>query len=134
MSQDIRWKQRFANYEKALAHLQEAATFFDQEPMEIIKEGTIQRFEFTHELAWRVMKDYLEYQGFQSVMGSRDATREAFKYGLLEEGQVWMDMIESRNRTVHAYDAAILQQEYEKIVTSYAPLFEKFLFKMKSFL
>lgn len=134
MEEDIRWKQRFANYEKALNQFSEAILQFGENPINIIKEGIVQRFEFTHELAWKVMKDYLEYEGFQNVTGSRSATREAFNKGLLEQGQTWMDMIESRNKTVHTYDEAILQAEFIKIRNLYAPLFQKFYEKMKSFL
>ena len=130
----IRWKQRFANYEKALKQLSEAIEQFGEDPIAIIKEGIVQRFEFTHELAWKVMKDYLQYEGFQNITGSRSATREAFNKGLLTEGQIWMDMIESRNKTVHTYDEAILNAEFTKIQKSYRPLFQKFSEKMKTFL
>ena len=134
MEEDIRWKQRFANYEKALNHLTEALHQFGENPIDIIKEGIVQRFEFTHELAWKVMKDFLEYEGFQNITGSRSATREAFNKGLLEQGQVWMDMIESRNKTVHTYDEAILEAEFTKIQKLYAPLFQKFAEKMRTHL
>ena len=69
----------------------------------MIKEGLIQRFEYTHELAWNVMKDYAVYQGNSNVGGSRDASREAFQMNLVTDGQVWMDMISSRNKTSHTY-------------------------------
>ena len=134
MEEDIRWKQRFANYEKALKQLTAALEQFGENPIDIIKEGIVQRFEFTHELAWKVMKDYLQYEGFQNITGSRSATREAFNKNLLEQGQIWMDMIESRNKTLHTYDEAILQAEFTKIRTQYAPLFQKFAEKMKTFL
>ena len=134
MEQDIRWKQRFSNYEKAFNRLKEGIENNSQNPEDLIKEGIIQRFEFTHELAWKVMKDYLEYEGFQNITGSRSATREAFNKGLLTEGQLWMDMIESRNNTVHTYQAAILEKEYTKIVKHYFPLFLAFGQKMKTLL
>ena len=134
MEEDIRWKQRFANYEKALKQLTAALEQFGENPIDIIKEGIVQRFEFTHALAWKVMKDYLQYEGFQNITGSRSATREAFNKNLLEQGQIWMDMIESRNKTLHTYNEAILQAEFTKIRTQYAPLFQKFSEKMKTFL
>jgi nucleotidyltransferase substrate binding protein (TIGR01987 family) len=134
MEQDIRFKQRFSNYEKALQQLTDAVTQYGKNPINIIKEGIIQRFEFTHELAWKLMKDYLEYEGFQNINGSRSATKEAFNKGLLEQGQVWMDMIESRNKTVHVYDEAILDAEFIKIEELYYPLFHKFYTKMKTLL
>ncbi len=131
---DIRWQQRFGNFEKALAQLTEAIENNGENPIDIIKEGIIQRFEFTHELAWKVMKDFLEYEGFQNIAGSRSATREAFNKGLISEGQVWMDMIESRNKTVHTYHENILEIEYKKIFSLYFPLFIEFYDKMKTLL
>ncbi len=131
---DIRWKQRFENYQKAFRQLKSAIEENGVNPVDIIKEGIIQRFEFTHELAWKVMKDYLEYEGIQNVTGSRSATREAFNKGLIQNGQIWMDMIESRNKTVHTYNQEVLEIEFKKVVMSYLELFEKFEQKMSSLL
>lgn len=131
---EIRWKQRFANYEKAFRQLENAVKEYGKEAPDIVKEGIIQRFEFTHELAWKVMKDYLEYEGYQNINGSRSATRTAFKIGLIGDGQTWMDMIESRNRTVHVYDEKILNTEFLKIEDHYFPLFKQFYQKMKTHL
>ena len=103
MEQDIRWKQRLDNYQKALFQLTDAVEQHGEDSIDIIKEGIVQRFEFTHELAWKVMKDFLEYEGYQNITGSRSATKEAFNKGLIEEGQIWMNMLESRNKTVHTY-------------------------------
>jgi len=118
-----RWKQRFQNYKKALLQLNEAVEAYDEKSPNIIKEGVLQRFEFTHELAWKVLKDYLEYEGHQNITGSRTATRLAFNIGLIQDGQLWMDMIESRNKTVHAYDASILETEFSKVRESYNACF-----------
>ena len=134
MEQDVRWKQRFANYNKALNQLSEGITNNGVNPASIIKEGIIQRFEFTHELAWKVMKDYLEYKGYQNVSGSRTATREAFNKGLLARGQVWMDMIESRTNTVHTHNENILEDEFKNIVNNYFQVFIEFQTKMNSLL
>lgn len=133
MEQDIRWKQRFQSFTDALKHLRYAATQVAN-PSDLEKEGTIQRFECTHELAWKVMKDYLVYEGITGIVGSRSATRETFNKGLITDGQTWMDMIESRNKTVHTYIDEILEQEYNLIVDKYHPLFELFHQKMKSLL
>ena len=134
MEHDIRWKQRFSNFEKAFKQLKQAAEIYDESVEAIIKEGVIQRFEFTHELAWKVMKDFLGYEGHQNITGSRSATRGAFNLGLLEEGQIWMDMIESRNKTVHTYQPLILEQEYRKVIGPYFKCFAQFYDKMKSML
>ena len=93
-----RWKQRLQNYSVVLQHLNKAVEAYDEKSPNIIKEGVLQRFEFTHELAWKVLKDYLEYEGHQNITGSRTATRLALNLGLIQDGQIWIDMIESRNK------------------------------------
>ena len=85
---DIRWQQRFANYQKALKKLIEGVELlegesFDNDLKDIVNEGLIQRFEFTHELAWNVMKDYAAYQGANEIRGSRDAIRYALRQDLI---------------------------------------------------
>lgn len=121
MNDEIRWQQRFQNYQKALGQLTSALAEYDQHAPALVKEGILQRFEFTHELAWKVLKDYLEYEGHQGITGSRSASRLAFSIGLVADGQVWMDMLESRNRTLHTYDERILEQEFTKVQQAYAP-------------
>ncbi|BBP45281.1 nucleotidyltransferase [Thiosulfatimonas sediminis] len=131
MSEDIRWQQRFENYLKALGQLQSALSLYDETAEALIKEGILQRFEFTHELAWKVMKDFLEYEGHQGITGSRSACRLAFNVGLVSDGQIWMDMIESRNRTVHTYDERVLEQEFAKVQNRYAIAFSQFAHTMQ---
>jgi len=130
MEQDIRWKQRLENYTEALNQLRFAVTEIEN-PSDLEKEGTIQRFEFTHELAWKLMKDYLEYEGITGITGSRSSIREAFNKGLIMQGQIWMDMIETGNTTVHTYQRDILNKEYHSIKFRYFPLLEDFYNKMK---
>jgi nucleotidyltransferase substrate binding protein (TIGR01987 family) len=132
--EDIRWVQRFQNFENALRHLEDGIAYFEENPIDIVKEGIIQRFEFTHELAWKVMKDFLEYEGFTGIIGSRTATREAFNKNLISNGQEWINMIESRNETVHTYNPTILETEFNKIISIYLALLQDFGLKMKSYL
>ena len=128
---DIRWLQRFSNFRKALSQLTDAVEQYNDASPDIVKEGVLQRFEFTHELAWKVMKDYLIHEGYQNVTGSRTACKQAFAVGLLEgDGQVWMDMIESRNRTVHTYDEKIMQEEFRKVTKRYEPALVQFESRM----
>lgn len=134
MEEDIRWKQRFKNFEDALTQLKKGVEYFHENPIDLVKEGIIQRFEFTHELAWKVMKDFLEYEGFQGLVGSRSSTREAFNKNLITHGQEWMNMVDSRNETVHTYNPKILELEFSKIIDTYLPLIEEFSIKMKTFL
>jgi|AntAceMinimDraft_1070359.scaffolds.fasta_scaffold56022_2 nucleotidyltransferase substrate binding protein (TIGR01987 family) len=124
---ELRWVQRFSNFRKPLSQLTNAVSLYDDSAPNIIKEGVLQRFEFTHELAWKVMKDYLVHEGHQNITGSRSASRQAFAVGLIEgDGQVWMNMIESRNRTVHTYEERILQDEFRKVTKQYAPALAAF--------
>ena len=133
--EDIRWQQRFQNYLKAFALLEDAVETFQQKGLnELETQGLIQRFEFTHELAWNVLKDYFEYQGNTNITGSRDASREAFNKGLLENGDEWMEMIKSRNQSSHTYNAAIAEELKDKIIYSYYELFVAFKDKMNALL
>lgn len=105
MTQDVRWIQRFSNYSKALQRLKDALQLASERPLSDLEtQGLIQAFEFTHELAWTTMKDFYENQGETGIQGSRDVARLAFRRGLIGAGDVWMDMIKSRNRTSHTYD------------------------------
>ena len=108
MTHDIRWKQRFDNFQRALQQLTHAVQLGQQRPLsELEQQGLIQGFEFTHELAWNVLKDYLEMEGIQGLVGSRSTVREAFKRGLVSDGEVWMDMIEKRNLSSHTYNQSV---------------------------
>jgi len=130
---DIRWQQRLANYIKALEQLSNAVAIGRQRPLsDLEKQGLIQAFEFTHELAWNVMKDYFAYQGNPEINGSRDAAREAFQKGLIADGEGWMEMINSRNQTTHTYQQKIADEIAGHITERYFPLFQRFLEKMAS--
>jgi nucleotidyltransferase substrate binding protein (TIGR01987 family) len=119
-AKDIRWIQRFHNFTKALAQLTEAVALAGQRELsKLEKQGIIQAFEFTHELAWNTLKDFLENRGAQNIYGSKDATREAFKAGLIENGETWMDMIKSRNQTTHTYDEALVAEIVNAVTKTY---------------
>ena len=123
-SQDVRWQQRFSNFNNALVQLLEAADLARQRPLsKLEKQGVIQAFEFTHELAWNVLKDFLQDQGDQTLKGSKDATRAAFKVGLIQEGEGWMAMINSRNLSSHTYDEKTAESLVAAIFKDYVPLF-----------
>lgn len=130
--EDIRWKQRFSNYKKALLQLDNAVDLNQQRPLSNLeKQGLIQSFEYCHELAWNMLKDFFEYQGNTAIMGSRDATREAFNRELLNDGEAWMQMIASRNQTSHTYDEVIANEIVKKIIITYHPLFVELQNKMQ---
>jgi len=133
--EEIRWKQRFSNYKKALTTLTSAVQLADQRPLsDLEKQGLIQGFEFTHELCWKTIKDFFKDQGKSDIYGSKDATREAFQEGLLNDGETWMEMIESRNLSSHTYNIEISEEIVFKVLDKYYPLFCQFETKMQQFL
>jgi nucleotidyltransferase substrate binding protein (TIGR01987 family) len=132
---DIRWVQRFQNYRKALLGLRQAVALSQvRELTDLEAQGLIQGFEYTHELAWKTMKDFLENQGFVDVIGSRDATRIAFREGLITDGEGWMDMIKSRNLSLHTYQEQTALMIKKNILGNYFPLFEAFAAQMEKLL
>ena len=133
MDEDIRWKQRFQNYKKALAALEIAVELAKKRELSNLeKQGTIQGFEFTFELAWNVMKDYLEEQGITGIIGSKGAVRHAFNKDLIADGQTWMDMIKDRNLASHIYDEKTAEDLFTAIVTVYYRQFKTLAEKMSS--
>ena len=120
-SEDIRWKQRFQNYQRALKQL---TKFIEKGNLnELEEQGMIQSFEYTYELAWNTMKDLFEAQGETDILGSRDAFRLAFRRGLVEQGEIWMDMIKKRGLTSHTYNEQIAREITTSIRTAYFPEF-----------
>jgi len=119
---DLRWIERFQNYRQALSRLTAAVKLSGERPLsELEQQGLIQGFEYTHELGWNVLKDYLEAQGFVSIIGSKGATREAFKNGLVEDGEAWMDMIKARNLTSHTYKTEVAEDIVKDILGRFYP-------------
>jgi nucleotidyltransferase substrate binding protein (TIGR01987 family) len=126
-AKDIRWIQRFNNFSKAFAQLQSAIDLYEQRGLSKLEEqGLIQAFEYTHEMAWNTLKDFLEERGVKNLYGSRDATREAFKTGLIENGEAWMKMIESRNLTSHTYNEETANEIVSATIHSYFAEFKNF--------
>src|SRR2546427_8964719 len=127
---DVRWRQRLQSFRKAFGQLSKAAaTATQRELSDLEQQGLIQAFEFTHELAWNILKDFLESRGAANLYGSKDATREAFAKGLIEDGEAWMAMIQSRNQTSHTYNEDTADEIAEAILSSYVKEFEKILTK-----
>ncbi|MBU4327357.1 MAG: nucleotidyltransferase substrate binding protein [Proteobacteria bacterium] len=126
-SQDIRWKQRFVHFRKAFLLLEQ--TMKIEHPSDAERAGLIQFFEMSFELAWKVLKDYLEEEGF-TVASPRDTIKQAFQAGLLENGHVWIEALKDRNLTVHTYEEKIALAVEQKIRDAYFPalltLFRKF--------
>ncbi len=112
MDTDIRWKQRFSNYTNALQRLHEAVLLSNQRELTYLeKQGVIQAFEFTFELSWKVLKDFLLFHGSDDTLyGSRDTFKKAFELGIIQDGDTWMKMIKSRNLTSHIYDEKVIDE------------------------
>ncbi len=129
---DIRWQQRFENYKRALQQLNAAVKLSEEKELsQLEKQGLIQAFEYTHELAWKVMQDFFKYQGNSEIHGSRDATREAFKTGLIQDGDNWMVMIRNRNLTSHTYNVETSEEIYLNIINHFSVLFNDYKNKMQ---
>ncbi len=121
MNEDIRWEQRFMNYKKALSQLQK---FIDKGDLsELEKQGMVKAFEYTFELAWNTLKDFLEERGQTDIYGSRDAIRLAFNRALIQDGDNWMHMLRSRNMTSHTYNEAVADEICRNVKEAYYPLF-----------
>ena len=124
MTEDIRWKQRSDNYTRALHQLDLAVALAGTRTLsDLEKQGLIQGFEYTHELAWNVLKDYLEHEGIVGIVGSRGAVREAFRRGLITDGEAWMAMIEKRNLSSHTYNLDTANELCAQIIAEFHPCF-----------
>lgn len=129
---DIRWQQRLGNYTQALDCLSEAVELSHLRALTPLEQqGLIQAFEFTHELAWNVMKDYFFWQGNAAITGSRDASREAYAKGLVEDGEGWMAMIKSRNQSSHTYNLSVAEAIAALVIERYFSLFKAFEARMQ---
>jgi nucleotidyltransferase substrate binding protein (TIGR01987 family) len=117
-NQDVRWKQRFVNFKKAFLLLEQTLTI--EHPSDAERAGLIQFFEMSFELAWKVLKDYLEEEGY-TVVSPRDSIKQAFQAGLLDNGHIWIEALKDRNLTVHTYEEKIALSVEEKIRDSYFP-------------
>lgn len=125
---DIRWRQRFQSFGLAFTRLADAAKLASTRKLsDLEQQGLIQAFEFTHELAWKTIKDFLEARGATAPLyGSKDTTREAFSQGLITEGDEWMAMITARNATSHTYNERTADEISSAILKSFVPQFAAF--------
>ena len=129
---DIRWKQRFENFKMAFQRLCEAIETIQKYPDNLLLQaGVIQTYEFTFELAWKTLKDYLENEGFD-VPSPRKTMRQAFQAGYLKNIDLWLQALADRNKTSHAYDEEMsrevvqnIREKYFHIIRDLYLLFEK---------
>jgi len=134
-NQDIRWKQRFEHFIGAFKQLKNAKNIqLERSFTELELQGVIQAFEVTQELSWKVMKDFLEEQGKTDLFGSKNAVKEAFNVGLITNGEIWLEMIKSRNITSHIYDQSEILEILTIILNDYFERFTEFESKMKNYI
>jgi len=130
LESDIRWRQRFGNFQKAFAQLEKFLV--KAELSELEEQGLIKAFEYTYELAWTTLQDFLKYRGQSDIYGSRDAFRKAFQLGILEDGELWMDMLKSRNATSHTYNQETAREICRAVKRDYFPAFAALRAKLTS--
>ena len=128
-----RWEQKLQSYHKALNRLAEIVNEMDKRQLNDFEaDGLIQRFEFTFELAWKLIKSYAEFQGTdKEIMGSRDAVRWAFENHLISDSATWMEMIKRRNDTSHTYDEDTATEVVLSVKASYFQAFVALYNEMK---
>lgn len=132
---DIRWKQRFDNFKKALDQLNEAEELSQLRALSRLEnQGMIQAFEFTFELAWNTLRDFLGSKGIQDLIGSKDTAREAFKGQLITDDEGWTMMLSDRNRSSHTYNQATADEIVEHIHTRHVELFRQLSAKLETHL
>ena len=125
MTSDIRWKHRFQNFDRGVVLLREALENGPSALSALEKEGVIQRFEYTFELAWKTIKDFLEAGGLvMTPITPRQVIKEAFAAKVLADGQAWIDMLDHRNLLSHTYDHSVFEKAVDAIAARYLPAIE----------
>ena len=124
MNNELRWQQRFTNFDKAYRNFIQIADHDLDELSDLEKEGFVQRFEYTLELAWKTLKDYLLEQGFD-LASPKDVFRQAFQNEIITDGEVWMEALNRRNLSSHTYNAQVLEQTLIFLREEFHPVIEK---------
>ena len=120
---DIRWKQRFSNFKKALGRFEEAVKMDTQD--RLAQEGLIQRFEYTFELAWKCLQDLFQERGLEEIRGPKPVLQQAFQDGLIRDGVLWMEMLRARNESSHIYDEKVFLQIYAQAKDNFLKTFQE---------
>ncbi len=129
MEENVRWKQRFESYCKALLQLE---TSLQQKQFSVLeKDGVIRRFEFTFELAWKTLQDKLYHEGYADIKGPKPVIKQAFHDGIIKDGQGWIDMLSDRNNSTHMYDESAARHIFDRIQTIYFNLLKELQLKMQ---
>lgn len=119
-----RWFERLTVFKNALLRLTEVIEIFNQRNLNSFEnDSLIKRFEFTYEMAWKLMMSYEKENGITEIVGSKDVVRKAYAMSLIDNGEAWMEMIDDRNKTTHLYDEEMVGDVIDDIVHTYYPLF-----------
>lgn len=124
MNNELRWQQRFDNFDKAYRNFIQIADYQLEDLSNLEKEGFVQRFEYTLELAWKTLKDYLLEQGFD-LASPKEVIRQAFQNEIITDGEVWMEALSRRNLTSHTYNPEVLEKTLAFLRTEFYPVIEK---------
>ena len=118
-----RWRERLTTFDNALKRLTEVVVMHHQRGLnEFEKDSLIKRFEFTYEMAWKLMMSYEKENGIVQILGSKDVVRHAVAMTLIDNGESWLDMVDARNKTAHVYDDEMATDMVDEIVFTYCPL------------
>lgn len=125
------YSEKLKNFERALGRLQESITEYDQTHSDTVRDGVIQRFEFTCELSWKTTREFLLNQGYSEINSPKAVMREAYSYGLIQDDHEWIHLLTDRNLTAHLYDERTAAEIYDRIVSHHVGCFSKLLEKLK---
>lgn len=124
-------EDRITQYENALLKLKEAIEIYNNDNKNIYVDAMIQRFEFTVELAWKMLKEYLIYEKLGEFSSPRSVIKESFKQNMIDNGELWLDIIDDRNLTSHTYDELTANRIKDNIINKYLKEFELLLDTIK---
>jgi len=123
--------EKTAQLQRAVSRLKEAIVEYEQTHSQAVRDGAIQRFEFSAELAWKATQDYLEEQGYLDVHSPKAVMRKAYLEGLVTDEQGWLSLLDARNKTSHLYDDIVVDQIYQQIQGTYLPLLDALMERLE---
>ena len=126
-----RWSEQIKDLENAVSRLDEAIKDSKKIELSTLKDGVIQRFEFTLELSWKILKTYLMNEGIDCVNTPKSVVREAYKAGIIKNGEIWIEMIDDRNLTSHIYSQSMADDIYLRITKKYFKELELLFYYLK---
>lgn len=127
-----KFEEKFEKFKSAVARLSEAVADYEKNPLDSIRDGVIQRFEFCTELAWKCTREYLEDEGFTELDSPKSVMRRAYAGGLIENDSDWIELLTARNKTSHIYDEATAEEIFGAVCRKYAAMFAALIEKLEN--